>query len=269
MPGLPATPYSAMNPGDYPLNGSPFHVPPSYAQQQPQQHGTGQGSPGTPVESGSPHAMQHSPFSYTTFTYPSHSYPQYPQYPQPIMMYGHARAQPHSTQAGPSTTPSTSSKTTPTSAKRKSLFPASIHPIHDQLTSNPSLGSGHDPGTAAASDNKKRTKTQRACDSCRSRKIRWAPSVPSIDLCLKFCSRCDILPDADPPVCQHCKQSMFECTFFLPITETRFKKKKTEEEGPPEKESGRGTSSPKIDSQKGETRVFGAPSSLTISVSPF
>lgn len=35
----------------------------------------------------------------------------------------------------------------------------------------------------------------------------------------------------DPPVCQHCKQYGFECTFFLPITETRFKKKKLEEEG--------------------------------------
>lgn len=62
-------------------------------------------------------------------------------------------------------------------------------------------------------DLKKRTKTQRACDSCRSRKI-----------------RCDIIPDVDPPICQHCKQFSFECTFFLPITETRFKKKKMEEE---------------------------------------
>lgn len=31
-------------------------------------------------------------------------------------------------------------------------------------------------------------------------------------------------------MCQHCKQYSFECTFFLPITETRFKKKKLEEE---------------------------------------
>ena len=255
-----------MNPGDYPLNGSPFHVPPSYAQQ----HGTSQGSPGTPVESGSPHPMQHSPFPYTTFTYPSHSYPQYPQYPQPIMMYGHARAQPHTTQAGPSTTPSTSTKATPTSAKRKSLLPAPVYPIHVQLTTRLSPGSGHDPAAATTSDNKKRTKTQRACDSCRSRKIRQALSVSSIDLRLNCCSRCDILPDSDPPVCQHCKQYLFECTFFLPITETRFKKKKTEDEGvAPEKESGRGTSSPKTDSQKGETRVLGALPSLTISFSLF
>lgn len=39
----------------------------------------------------------------------------------------------------------------------------------------------------------------------------------------------------DPPFCQHCKQYGFECTFFLPITETRFKKKKMEEEGEKEK----------------------------------
>lgn len=42
--------------------------------------------------------------------------------------------------------------------------------------------------------------------------------------------RCDILTDSDPPACQHCKQYGFECTFFLPIAETRFKKKKLEEE---------------------------------------
>lgn len=129
-----------MNPGDYPLNGSPFHVPPSYAQpqHQQQQHGAGQGSPGTPGESSSPHAMQHSHFPYP-FAYPNHSYPQYPQYPQPIMMYGHARAQPHTTQAGPSPTPSASTKPAPTSAKRKSLFLALVHPIHVQLTTSLSV----------------------------------------------------------------------------------------------------------------------------------
>ena len=261
-----------MNPGDYPLNGSPFHVPPSYAQQQhpPQQHGTGQGSPATPGESGSPHAIQHSPFPYPAFTYPNHSYPQYPQYPQPIMMYGHARAQPHTTQAGPSPTPSTSTKPTPTSAKRKSLLLAPVDSIHVELTTSLSPDSSNDQGASATADSKKRTKTQRACDSCRSRKIRYASSILSIDLLLNFRYRCDILPDSDPPVCQHCKQSLFECTFFLPITETRFKKKKTEEEAQAQdRESGRGTSSPKIDAQKGETRVFGALPSLTTSVSLF
>ena len=42
--------------------------------------------------------------------------------------------------------------------------------------------------------------------------------------------RCDVLQETEPPICQHCKQYSFECTFFLPITETRFKKKRQEEE---------------------------------------
>lgn len=37
-----------------------------------------------------------------------------------------------------------------------------------------------------------------------------------------------MLPDTDPPECQHCKQYGFDCTFFLPITETRFRKQKME-----------------------------------------
>lgn len=64
-----------------------------------------------------------------------------------------------------------------------------------------------------------------------------------------------MLADSDPPLCQHCKQYGFECTFFLPITETRFKKKKLEEDSPAEKEKDRpadlqrNTSSPQTDSQ--------------------
>ncbi|KAG8883115.1 hypothetical protein FRB97_007252 [Tulasnella sp. 331] len=59
---------------------------------------------------------------------------------------------------------------------------------------------------------KKRTKTQRACDPCRRKKI-----------------RCDVIEGTDPPICAHCKQYHYDCTFFLPISETRFKKKKMEE----------------------------------------
>ncbi|WWC92343.1 uncharacterized protein L201_007298 [Kwoniella dendrophila CBS 6074] len=70
--------------------------------------------------------------------------------------------------------------------------------------------------TEADKDKEKRTKTGRACDACRTKKI-----------------RCDILPTSESPsgiesqpICAHCKQSNLECTFFLPITETRFKKKR-------------------------------------------
>jgi hypothetical protein len=42
--------------------------------------------------------------------------------------------------------------------------------------------------------------------------------------------RCDILAPQDAmgreALCAHCKQYDLECTFFLPITETRFKKKR-------------------------------------------
>lgn len=73
------------------------------------------------------------------------------------------------------------------------------------------------------------------------------------------------MPDSDPPKCQHCNQYGFECTFFLPITETRFKKKKMEEEAAAaaaaekEKETERGTSSPHAESKPGDPRVLGAP----------
>ncbi|CAE6420960.1 unnamed protein product [Rhizoctonia solani] len=76
----------------------------------------------------------------------------------------------------------------------------------------PSAGTSAAP-TPREENKSKRTKTQRACDPCRRKKI-----------------RCDILPDTDPPICQHCKQYSFNCTFFLPITETRFKKKRMEED---------------------------------------
>ncbi|KAI9446505.1 hypothetical protein H4582DRAFT_2108166 [Lactarius indigo] len=126
--------------------------------------------------------------------YPSHPYPHYSPYPQQIMMYAPPRpgaAHDVSAQPSPTANQSPIQVSQQSSAKRSRANTQPPLPL----------------------DAKKRTKTQRACDSCRSRKI-----------------RCDILPDSEPPLCQHCKQYGFECTFFLPIAETRFKKKKLEEE---------------------------------------
>lgn len=47
-----------------------------------------------------------------------------------------------------------------------------------------------------ADDEKRRQKTARACDGCRSRKI-----------------RCDVIQDTSPPLCVHCKQHNFTCTW--------------------------------------------------------
>ncbi|KAJ7063420.1 fungal-specific transcription factor domain-containing protein [Mycena amicta] len=125
----------------------------------------------------------HSPF-------PAHYYPQYPPH---LMMFAPPPPQPAAEAA----------EATGSKRKRK---PKEKHSDDDDDASPVDT-------TAKALELKKRSKTARACDSCRSRKI-----------------RCDILTESDPPTCQHCKQYHFECTFFLPITETRFKKKRTEDE---------------------------------------
>ncbi|KAI0748532.1 fungal-specific transcription factor domain-containing protein [Daedaleopsis nitida] len=175
-----------------------------------------------------------------------YAYPPYAQYPAGMVMYqAPAGVHPESSQQGSSSAP------LPATGKRKRKY------THDGVNSRASDEEGADSSTdiqrggsasvAPLVDNKKRTKTQRACDSCRSRKI-----------------RCDVLPDADPPVCQHCKQYSFECTFFLPITETRFKKKKMEEEAAAvaaaEKKdtAERSTSSPQAEHPKGgDIKVYG------------
>ncbi|TFK42308.1 fungal-specific transcription factor domain-containing protein [Crucibulum laeve] len=206
-----------MNPSYPPINGSPY--PQQHQQQTP--YGT---QPGAPIHPAGPPIQSHSPSHYGYPMHASpytahHGYPQYPQYTQPMMMYAPQR---------PSAPPDT-----------------------PQSAPSPAGASGSDMGRGQSSqqqtlssslvDLKKRTKTQRACDSCRSRKI-----------------RCDILADAEPPVCQHCKQYGFECTFFLPITETRFKKKKLEEEAEKEKAESSKVSSPSSDSQaKRDVGIFG------------
>ncbi|KAG0705062.1 fungal-specific transcription factor domain-containing protein [Suillus ampliporus] len=249
--GIPLPPYPTpvhymMNHNYHPMNPSPFT----------QQHPAGGYVSAGSVNGASGPGMP----SHTSQYYPMHpSYPPAPHgyapyYPQQMMMYGTPRA---STSVPEQPQPSSAQSPAPASA------PAAIGKRKRKLESSRSKGtvdkdsdqegpSGSDvPGkqntptatTPTASDSKKRTKTQRACDSCRSRKI-----------------RCDVLAESEPPLCQHCKQYGFECTFFLPITETRFKKKKLEEEAAEkEKEkpadTRRNTSSPQVES--GDRRVFG------------
>ncbi|KAL4254047.1 hypothetical protein ABKN59_002483 [Abortiporus biennis] len=226
----PGPHYPVVTPA-YPMNGNPYHNPPSPFHQP---------NPGTPVNGQSPHIGPGIPGHHQQYPYPVHpSYshqpypPPYGQYAPPgMMMYGTPGPSPDPGRS--SADPSSASGSMPTTGKRKNS------------TSDMSRN-----GQSAAAEAKKRTKTQRACDSCRSRKI-----------------RCDILADADPPICQHCKQYGFECTFFLPITETRFKKKKLEEEAAAaaaaekEKEAERGTSSP-ADLSKADPKVYAMISSRT------
>ncbi|EMD38452.1 hypothetical protein CERSUDRAFT_82708 [Gelatoporia subvermispora B] len=216
-----------MNGSPYPSSPSPFHQPASSASSaNGQSSQVGPGIPGHPPQYS--YAVHHAAYTH-------HGYPSYPQYPPSSMMVYtnpplNQHDGPHSTGA-----PSPVATTPVAGSKRKS-----------SASEIPSRASVQNTGSSLV-DTKKRTKTQRACDSCRSRKI-----------------RCDVLSDAEPPICQHCKQYGFECTFFLPITETRFKKKKLEEEAAAfaaaekEKEAERSTSSPQGDSSSGgEVRVYG------------
>ncbi|OCB84325.1 hypothetical protein A7U60_g9005 [Sanghuangporus baumii] len=174
----PPVPYhhpTRMNPG-YPVNGSPYGHPaatPSPYQSSPSPH------------NGAPHAPP--PYAY----YPSQHYPAQ-QYHHPYAAYPHYAVPGYS--APPPAPPQPQPQQSPAPEASASNGPPSKRKRKGEM-------------------HKKRTKTARACDSCRSRKI-----------------RCDVLNEAEPPVCQHCKQYGFECTFFLPITETRFKKKRLEEE---------------------------------------
>ncbi|KII88298.1 hypothetical protein PLICRDRAFT_175901 [Plicaturopsis crispa FD-325 SS-3] len=242
----PGPGYHIMSPPYPSMNGSPYQPPTFTAHNSPLPNGSsGPGIPAQPPQY--PYPMHPSAYP------PTHpAYPPYNQYPQHMMMYPPARPsapQENSTSNEPSPAPGDSAS----SGKRKRKSLDTGH--KNQGTSDDeAAASGSDIGraqstqqqstSATTNDNKKRTKTQRACDSCRSRKI-----------------RCDVLADSDTPTCQHCKQYGFECTFFLPITETRFKKKKLDEQAStahPPGELKRTASSPRADSfSKGDVGVYG------------
>ena len=237
-------PYHMMNPS-YSMNGPPYGQHP----QHPGPHGQTMNPSGPPP----PQYGYPMPGPY------AHAYPPYPQYPQPMMVYPPPRQEgpPEATHSEPPESVSAGTK-----RKRKSV-------AQSGREQGPERGSDEDtPGAstsdvsrpvvsqqamqAPSADLKKRTKTvstyakvaltflltthiqQRACDSCRSRKIRCdiIPNIVCISSVVLLLQGLTYLKDL--PHCQHCKQYSFECTFFLPITETRFKKKKMEED--PDKE---------------------------------
>ncbi|KAG8746920.1 hypothetical protein FRC10_003091 [Ceratobasidium sp. 414] len=144
-----------------------------------------------PTNNGTYHRSRRPTMGHQSFSAPY--YPAYPNYPQQQQGQQHGGAYYGDDHE---------------SRKR----PASTAPEQDEDEEPQSAGPSAAPTPREEAKNK-RTKTQRACDPCRRKKI-----------------RCDVLPDTDPPICQHCKQYSFNCTFFLPITETRFKKKRVEEE---------------------------------------
>ncbi|GAA5912172.1 Zn(II)2Cys6 transcription factor [Sporobolomyces salmoneus] len=72
-------------------------------------------------------------------------------------------------------------------------------------------GDGTSPGTPA--NGGKKAKISRACDICRGKKI-----------------RCNPIPDSEPPICTYCSKHHLDCTWFLPISETRFKKQREKQE---------------------------------------
>ncbi|KAI3600004.1 acetamidase regulatory protein [Moniliophthora roreri] len=234
-PGHPHPYY--MNP---PYPGHPYQPSP-HPNYPPPNHG--QSSHSSPIPT-HPHPP---PYAYPVpaSPHPGYYHPTY-QYPPPVMMYPppphhhHHPPPPHAEHS-----PSASSPAPPelsTGAKRKRKGTKDDKGSEDEGRASatpivPTSGTSTNPPL----DLKKRTKTQRACDSCRTRKI-----------------RCDILPEMDPPICQHCKQYNFECSFFLPITETRFKKKKLEAENAErEKEASRPAAPSLPESVKRDVGVFG------------
>ncbi|KAF8660606.1 hypothetical protein AX16_001585 [Volvariella volvacea WC 439] len=241
----PGPAFHIMNP-TYPINGASYP-------QQPQHHPAyppGHPQQPSPPLTATPPGMAPPAHQYPTAAYPVHSaqypppgYVHYPpQFPQPVMMYAHPR---------PSIQPDAAGAATPSSVqsagqKRKRKSGADTGRSKGDKGSDEEASGSDVTRTQQQQpvvDMKKRTKTQRACDSCRARKI-----------------RCDILPDSEPQFCQHCKQYGFDCTFFLPITETRFKKKKEDPDKDKDKAGSASAAAPAANSSDGTKRATSSPS---------
>jgi hypothetical protein len=174
-----------MNPS-YPSNGSPFPQPhPAYHHHPSTPGHSGNGVSSTPM-AGHSHP---SPYAYPVHhaPYPSHApFPHYSPYPQQIMMYAPPRPS-AAHEVGSQPSPTANHSPVPlvqlSSGKRKRKSTGEGQGGDAEGSEEIAGVSGSVPNLMASGpranalhplppDTKKRTKTQRACDSCRSRKIR-------------------------------------------------------------------------------------------------
>ena len=180
---FPTAQFPVMNPS-YPSNGSPFPQPhPAY-----HHHNSAPGHSGNGVSSTA--MAGQAPYAYPVHhaAYPSHpAFPHYSPYPQQIMMYAPPRptaAHEAVSQPSPTANHSPGPLVQMSSGKRKRKptgeglggdaegsedNAGASGSVLNLMASGPRANTQH----PLPPDTKKRTKTQRACDSCRSRKIRF------------------------------------------------------------------------------------------------
>jgi hypothetical protein len=156
-PNYPMNP-AFHQPGQHPYPAS-ASLPPSSAQQ------VGQVGPGIP-------GHHHGQYPYAVHGGYPHGYGSYPHYaPSPVVIYPPPRVGDH-----PMSQVASPASADPHKRKRKSTDPrpGAVSDEEGGSGSDVNRPSAHRQGSsnAASEAAKKRTKTQRACDSCRSRKIR-------------------------------------------------------------------------------------------------